>query len=324
MRSFKKIAAMMLAVAMLCSFTALGAEVVLKDVADVDSDNPVVTLGYDWSATTAAQTTMLVVKDATDIMYVNQFGEGASDVTLNLGNAFGSYTVVAGGMDVDTATTETFAYTSLAYDVTLTKTAGGNVSKDYAGNFNAEGVIEDVAKNTEIKFTFNPYVGYVISSLTVNGEAAEIANNGGELTVVVTEDTAIDVVFTEAEAADAAQAFTSEDIFDVPVAEGAEGEEAIASKIIFGKAIAPNGGEVVEAGMYLEKKNAEGEYEAFIASKKGIGGPFFAASGKTADNKYGIRFFRFEKGEYRVSSYVKYGPDAADVKFGKAVEFEVK
>lgn len=334
MRSFKKIAAMIMAVAMLCSFTALandaGVKVELNAITAPDTDNPTVTLGYT-ADTNAAQTTMLVYKGenlaGADIVYVNQFAEGASPVELRLGtdaDDYGTYTVVAGGMDVDTAYTTTFNHSLLAYDVTLTKTAGGTVTKDYAGNFNNENTLVDVLKNTEITFGFTPYVGYELTSVTVDGEAVSVDKTGDNLTITVTDDTVIDVTFTEAVAEEVAQAFTSAGIYDVPANEAAEDEDKLASKLVFGKAIAPNGGEIIEAGMYLEKwVEEEGAFKPFIASKEATGGPYFKANGRTADNKYGIRFFRFEAGRYQVRSYVKYGPNDSDVEYGAPVEFVV-
>ena len=335
MRSFKKIAAMIMAVAMLCSFTALadGVTVELSAITAPDSDNPTVTLGYT-DATNASQTTMLVYKGndnlaGADVVYINQFAAGADPVELRLGTDaedYGTYTVVAGGMDVDTATKATFTYTMLAYDVTLTKTEGGIVTKDYSGNFNEENKLVDVLKGTEITFGFTPYVGYEVSEVTVDGEPVSVNTAGGELTVTVTADTVINVTFTEAVQDEEAQAFTSGGIYDVPANEEAAAEEdQIDSKLVFGKAIAPNGGEIIEAGMYLEKwDETAGAYVEFIASKENVGGPYFKAENRTADDKYGIRFFRFQAGRYQVKSYVKYGTGEGDVAFGAPVEFVVE
>ena len=205
MRSFKKIAAMIMAVAMLCSFTALAADVALLEVADTDSDTPRVTIGYDWEATTAAQTTMVVYKNEVvngDIVYINQFAEDASAVTLELGNEYGDYTVIAGGMDVATTATETFSYRALAYDVTLTVSGNGFVENDYtAANLSATPVA--VNKGEVINFEIIPHLGNV-ATVTVNGENVAV---DGSLAVEVTEAKNIVITFTEV------GAFTSEDAF---------------------------------------------------------------------------------------------------------------
>lgn len=331
MRSFKKIAAMIMAVAMLCSFTALAAEsVTLIGVDDTNSDNPTVTLGYDWESTTAAQTTMVLYKDAVangDIVYINQFANGANAVELDLGNAYGEYTIVAGGTDVATAVEETFTYSELKCDVTLVASEGGRVLNNFDGELSATATA--VSKGTKIDFEFLPFVGYTVE-VEINGESAGVEAAGGKRSITVTEDTAINVVFTEVQATTEVETFTAAEIHDIEADANAENkDDTIASKLIFGKAIAPNQGDIIERGMYLEKwvtateEDQVSGYQPYAGERNDSTTAFFKANGFTVDGRYGIRFIRFSQGRYRVSSYVKYG-NAEEPVFGEAVEFVVE
>lgn len=322
MRSFKKIAAMIMAVAMLCSFTAFANAVVeLADITAPNSDNPTVTLGYA-DTTTAAQRTMLVYKgtalEGADVVYINQFAEDADPVTLNLeGSETATYTVVAGGMDVDKAHTKTFTYTAGSCNVTLTKNAYGFVENDFTGGELSETAVV-VNKDTVINFKFLPHVGY-IPTVTVNGESVSISDKN-ELEVTVNADTAIAVTFVEAEAT-TIQSFSGAEIHTIRGNEAAEDKaEKYESKLMFGKAVVPAGETITEAGMYLEKWNGS-TYEAYTEPRTTPYGPYFKAEDVTS-GKYGIRFIRFQAGKYRVRSYVKYGESGLET--GIPVEFEVQ
>ncbi len=323
MRSFKKIAAMIMAVAMLCSFTALAADVELLPVSDADSDNTMVTIGYDWNKTTASQTTMLVYRgealEGADVVYINQFAEKATPVTLDLTGAEpGGYTVIAGGMDVAEAKTKTFNFTALTYDVTLTVTGDGFVENDYdAANLSATPVA--VNKDEVINFEIIPHLGNV-AAVTVNG--VPFAGDG-KLSVKVDGAKDIVIAFTEATTTEEVKAMSGADIHTLPgKPESEDPDEKYESKLMFGKAIAPAGQEILEAGMYLEKLNEENdEFEPYEVERQAKVGPYFKAENQI-DGKYGIRFIRFNKGTYRVKSYVKYGED--QYAWGKEVEFVVE
>ena len=323
MRSFKKIAAMIMAVAMLCSFTALANAVVeLAPITAPDSDNTTVTLGYDWDNTTATQTTMLVYKgtalEGADVVYVNQFEKGASSVGLNFeGLEYGDYTVVAGGMGADSADKETFNYRALAYNVTLTKSANGFVETEGA---DLSETAVSVSKGTVIKLTLLPHVGY-IPTVTVNDANVDI-NETNEVSITVDGEKAIVVNFEKAEATTEYQSFSGSEIHTIEGNEAAEDKaDKYESKLMFGKAIAPAGAEILEAGMYLEKWDGSKFVEYTSERTNDAVAGYFKADNMTADNKYGIRFIRFTAGKYQVKSYVK--TDKGDYIYGKAVVFEV-
>ena len=123
------------------------------------------------------------------------------------------------------------------------------------------------------------------------------------------------------EATDAYQSFSGAEIHTIAGNEAAEDKaEKYDSKLMFGKAIAPEGSEILEAGMYLEKWNGT-EYEAFAGDRTFPDGPYFKAN-SMVDGKYGIRFIRFNAGKYQVKSYVKIGED--QYVYGIPVEFEVR
>ena len=87
MRSFKKIAAMTLAVAMLCSFTALGAEVALTDINDITDGTTSVTINYTSSA---SQSTVLLYAGTSlsgaNVVYIDQLLKDAQTGGINVGN----------------------------------------------------------------------------------------------------------------------------------------------------------------------------------------------------------------------------------------------
>jgi len=321
MRSFKKIAAMIMAVAMLCSFTALANAVVeLAPITAPDSDNPTVTLGYA-DTTTATQRTMLVYKgtdlEGADVVYVNQFAEDADAVELNLeGSETATYTVVAGGMDAAEADTETFVYTALGYNVTLTKSENGFVRTEGADLSETATVVN---KGTVIKLTLLPHVGY-IPTVTVNGDSVSV-NENNEVSITVDAEKAIEVTFVEAEATAEYQSFSASEIHTIAGNPDAEDKaEKYDSKLMFGKAIAPAGETITEAGMYLEKWDGSA-FVAYTEPRTTAYGPYFKADNMIG-GKYGIQFIRFEAGRYQVKSYVKYGD--GQYAYGKPVEFEVE
>lgn len=320
MRSFKKIAAMVMAVAMLCSFTALAAdpEVELNIVEEIDANNPTIELAY---TSTASQTTMLVYRgeelEGADVVYINQFAENADPVTLDLAGAeTGKYTVVAGGMDVAEADRAVFNYKAVTYAVALTADqTDGLVEYDYTGDLAA------VNKDTEITFTLTATkLGY-IPSVTVDGTPVSVV--AGKFTVKVDGPKTIDVDFVEATATEKYQSFNGAEIHEFagnPEAE--DNADRFDSKLMFGKAIAPAGETVLEAGMYLAKWNGT-DWEGYTSQKYvDVAGPYFKADNMTQDGKYGIRFIRFLAGRYQVKSYVKYGDD--QYAYGEPVEFVVE
>ena len=324
MRSFKKIAAMIMAVAMLCSFTALANAVVELDAITAPTpENPNVTLGYA-GTTTASERTMLVYKGTdlkgADVVYVDQFVAGASSVELALGTDaedYGTYTVVAGGMGADKADTQTFEYKAATCDVTLTIGDNGFVENDYTGANLSETAVA-VNKGTVINFKFLPHVGY-IPAVTVNGEPVSISDTN-ELEVTVNANTAIAVTFVEAEAT-TIQSFSGAEIHTIEGNEAAEDKaEKYDAKLMFGKAVVPAGETIAEAGMYLKKWNGT-DWEEYVEPRTVKYGPYFKAEGITS-GKYGIRFIRFNAGKYQVRSYVKLAN--GEYEYGIPVEFEVE
>ena len=315
MRSFKKIAAMIMAVAMLCSFTALAADpsVTLNIVDEIDSNNPTIALDY---TSTASQTTMLVYKgevlEGADVVYINQFAEGATPVTLDLTDAEpGKYTVVAGGMDVAEAVSDDFTYKAVTYAVTLRNDDEGFVEHNYTGEF------------ATVTFTFTAKkLGYIPSVMVDNAPVSVVDN---KLTVTVNDNMEINVDFVEAVATENYQSFNGAEIHSFAGdAEAEDNADRFDSKLMFGKAIAPTGETVTEAGMYLEQWNGTDwvGYETDTIIEKY--GPYFAADADkiTVDGKYGIRFIRFHRGTYRVKSYAKYGDGL--YAYGTPVEFVVE
>ena len=159
MRSFKKIAAMIMAVAMLCSFTALGASV---DISKIDVSEYDVTIQH---TSDAKEVTALVYsgKDLSgaNLVYIDQFENGYSIPTLTLDP--GTYTVVMGGIDVLSADTDEFTVedNTQSFNVSATSDANGYIKCDKTGT---------VEENTEISITFAPFVGYELDTFKINGE----------------------------------------------------------------------------------------------------------------------------------------------------------
>ena len=324
MRSFKKIAAMIMAVAMLCSFTALGATVTLTDIADTTSATTEVAISY---TSDASQNTILAFAgealSGANVVYIDQLAKGATQPKLNLTGApvDTTYTVWVGGTDVAEAAKDTFFYedATLKYDVTLVEaevaTRKGDVSYDVAS-------LEQVREGSDINFTFKPYLGYEINSIKLGDDTVNISGNTYKLTV--TGDVTIEPVFTEVVAT--AESYTYEKTYDVDaVGEGETAEPA--SKLTFGKANEKADATITAMGMLVKKWNAAanqgtGDWEEFKTTGDEEYGPKFPAARWTSDYKYGIRFFAFDPGTYQVTSYVEYS-DGTEV-FGVPVTFEVK
>ena len=317
MRSFKKIAAMVMAVAMLCSFTALAAEVNLADVADTTSATPTVTLNY---TSDAVQNTILVYAGTSvsnaDVVYINQLGQGAAadgiDVTIpNNAPVDSTYTVMVGGSEVATAATDTFFYADSTpkYDVTVTPATLGNISASVDSLVN-------IRENTEVVFTFAPNLGYEINNITVNDILTPITDN--KYTLTVTENTTITANFTAIDTS-ADGSYTYDRIIDVAAGEAVENaEKDLPSKLVFAKAV---GTDIVEMGMYLQKETAEG-YVDFVTTGEQQYGPYFAAAKWTVDRQYGIRFYAFSAGNYKMQSYTKHADGTYT--YGNAIEFTVE
>jgi len=317
MRSFKKIAAMTMAVAMLCSFTALGATVELSDIADVTSSNPTVTLEF---TSDADQNTILVYAGTAlsnaDVIYIDQIANGAAADGIDViipddAPVDSTYTVVVGGSNVATADTKTFFYEDATpkYDVTVAPATYGTISKSVDS-------LTDVVENTEIVFTFAPNLGYEINSVTVNDIVMPITDN--TFTLTVTEDTTLVANFTEIDTS-AEGAYTYDRIIDIAPGNAVENpDKDLPSKLVFAKAV---GTDIVEMGMYLEKE-VEGEYVPFLTTGDAQYGPYFAAAKWTDDLKYGLRFYAFSAGNYRMKSYTKHSN--GDYTYGNAIEFTVE
>ena len=319
MRSFKKIAAMALAVAMLCSFTVLGAEVNLTDVADTTSANPTVTLNY---TSDASQNTILVYAGTAlnnaDVVYIDQLAKGAAadgiDVTIpNEAPVDTNYTIMVGGSDVATAATDTFFYSDSTpkYDVTVSPATFGNVSASV-------GSLTNVIENTDVVFTFAPNLGYEIKNITLNEVVTAITDN--RYTLKVTADTTIVANFTAIDTT-ATGAYTYDKIIDVATGAAVENaDKDLPSKLVFAKAV---GTDIVQMGMYMQKETATaGVYEDFVTTGESMYGPYFAAAKWTGDRQYGMRFYAFAAGNYKMQSYTKHGDGTYT--YGNAIEFTVE
>lgn len=312
MRMFKKIAAMIMAVAMLCSFTALGAGVTITGIADVTTKNPNVVVGYE--STDVKDVTVLAYAgeklEGANLVYINQLA-GNSDVGFALGekDPFGKYTVMMGGTGLATAVSATFDYKdgTPTYKVTLAECANGTVSYDAAS-------LDKIREGSEVSFEFVPYLGYELTSLMVNGEEKIASVDNGNFAIEVAADTTIAPVFAEVVATEG-KSYTYAETFEVE----AIGEEP-ASNLSFGQAKEVAGKEIKSMGMRVEVYNGS-NWVGFVTTGDEAYGPKFPAARWTSDMKYGIRFFSFPQGTYRVTSYVTY--DDGDV-FGTPVEFTVE
>lgn len=324
MRSFKKIAAMIMAVAMLCSFTALGATVEITPFPeDLTSANPSVAINY---TSNASQNTILVYTGNENVVYIDQIAKGATKPTLDLTGApvETEYTVMVGGTNVDAADTETFFYgdSTPKFDVTVADPTNGSVTFDVAS-------LDDIKSGNTVKFTFTPNFGYVLKSVTKTiGDAEPVefsANVDGEYALVVEADTIITAVFGKEDAYTSAESYTYKDVFDLAEEED-EGLSStgqnFASKLFFGKAAVAEGKTIKSMGMEVYKDG-----EGLVTKDGSIDTKFAADPAKIKNNKYGIRFYGFEKGEYSIRSYVEYEVEEGaepDVAYGEYITFEVE
>ena len=318
MRSFKKIAAMIMAVAMLCSFTAFAAEVTSVTVADTTTVNNTANVKV---VSNAAQNTILAYKgtalEGANVVYIDQLNASAfaaDGVSFDLGtNASdaGTYTVVVGGTDVATAGKAIFNHTDATpkYTVEVAEYANGTVSY--------EGSLVNLNKDTEVTFTIIPYLGYELTSLMVGETESVSAVVDGVYTLTVTANTTITPVFAPV-VADAGASLTYAEMFDVEA--GVE-EGDVASKLTFGQAAAKADATITSMGMYVQEK-VNGEWTDFYTKGEEHYGPEFAAARWTNDYRYGVRFFGFAAGTYKVWSYVKYSDGT--VLNGDAIEFTVE
>lgn len=315
MRSFKKIAAMILAVAMLCSFTAFAG--VNLDNVDASVDAPSIYVDYN---STASQTSLLVFKgteltNAEDVIYINQYSTTLDRPTVAL-PGYGDYTVMVGGTDVATAASKKVSYAPVTYSVTV----NSDSSKGYFTH-NFEGSLDSIEGGEDIEFFFGPKLGYKVKSVSVDGSTQDVAPAGGSITVTVNSDVVIDVTWEEDTTE--GSAFTSAEIYDIPKdLDAAEEKDQAESKLVFGKVTKRADADPIEVGMYLQKKNAETDLWEDAFTSKNVGPYFAAEEGKVIDSKYGIQFFSFAKGEYKVQSYAKYGEN--DYVYGTEIVFEVK
>lgn len=315
MRSFKKIAAMILAVAMLCSFTALGASVTLTDPTITEG-----TLEFDVTTEDASQVSVIAYQGAGNVVYIDQLVANSSIPAIDLGTNYGEYTVIAGGIGVDTAIRKTVTYEApeiVTYDVTLSDVTNGTVSYDAAS-------LKEVEAGDTINFTFVPYMGYELTSLMVGGTEKVSEAGDGTYALVVEADTTVTATFSEIEVVGNDVVMYGKN-YDI-AADAAT--ETPASKLFFGQALGEN---VVSMGMYVEVKDGD-DWIGFKTSddpetpgNESVG-PYFAASNAkiAAGNKYGIRFFSFLPGTYKVSAYYETAEAGKVVNTDTAVEFTVE
>ncbi len=327
MRIFKKVIALAIAAAMLCSFSALAAHEATGTTAVEGTDGKKfeVNLNSDASMLSVLAYTGTSLADA-NIAYVDQYAAGA-DVIVTLGDdaESGEYKVLVGGTGVATAASTSYTYVKpvTEFDVTLpSSVANGYVEYD-ADSLTALEV------GTEVVFNFYAHMGFELSELTVNGTSVKDAMTGNTYTLTVAADLAtegaIAVVptFTAVAAADPATGavYTSSEVYDSGEYEGDEdpAHAGLNTNLTFGKVVPVAGKTVKAMGMKVEQK-VDGNWADFTTP--GGYGPKFAAKGWTSDFMYGIRFVGFNAGTYRVISYVEY-TDGAETT-GTPVEFVVQ
>lgn len=322
MRSFKKIAAMIMAVAMLCSFTVLGASVEISEIA---LSGNVATITYD--ATDVDEVTALVYSGTSfsgaNLVYIDQFEDGYEIPAIEAPD-YGTYTVALGGTGVATADTDTFEYadTRVFYNVTVADTANGYIKTE-------ADLSEAVLEGTEIELTFAPHIGYELESFTIGGEEKVAAATNGvySYTYVAAGNVEIKASFKLIETAEEAGAvYTSAGIYDVTGEVDPENpKDAEASKLAFGKAKEVAGKVAKNMGMKVEVYDEEKATFVDFKTPAGVG-PLFRAT-NPINNVYGIRFFGFAAGTYKVTSYVQYADaetGALDTEiYGTSVEFTV-
>ena len=326
MRSFKKIAAMIMAVAMLCSLTAFAAEVTSVTVADTTTLAPTANVVI---ASDAAQNTILAYKGTAlagaNVVYIDQLDGAtvaADGVSFDLGTDAadaGEYTVMVGGTDVATARPATFNHTDATpkynVDVQLADAMDGTVSWDEDIS-----LLQPVNKGTVITFKLIPHLGCELVSLLVNGVESVSAVVNGTYTLTVNADTTIRPVFDWEVAAGEGKSYTYAEMFDLEA--GVEDGD-VASKLTFGQAEEKTDAEITSMGMYVKVWSDEAnDYVDFYTTGEEHYGPEFAAAKWTNDYRYGVRFFGFAQGTYKIWSYVKY--DDGTVLNGDAIEFTVE
>lgn len=334
MRSFKKIAAMIMAVAMLCSFTALGAEVNIGEIV-VTEDN-FVTIPF--TAKDVEEVTALVYSgedlSGANLVYIDQFDADAyTDNNVSALPAFkvgeGAHTVLMGGTGLSTATSKSFTGKEELVEewtVTVAETENGYI-KAFIDGEEAD-LSSKITNGTKINLEFAPYIGYELASFTIGGvdKTTSITNTKGVSTYAYTaeEDAEIVVTFKEV-SVDAAEGgvHTSADIYDVEGTDDNDDKADDSFKLTFGKVVEAAGKDIDEYGMIVEVKNGD-NWDKFY-TKSGAGNYFKSLTG-LANGAYGMRFFGFTAGTYRVTSYVKYKDAEGNVteKTGAPVVFEVK
>ena len=322
MRSFKKIAAMIMAVAMLCSFTALGAEVYVDYI---ELDGNVATIYYiaeEVDEVTALVYTGDLNSSDANIVYIDQFDSAvyADDGLSVVLEEEGDHTVLLGGTGVAISDVceDYFTYEAgeQTYTISLAPVTnnGGYIRPN-------KSLSETFESGAEIELTFAPYIGYALDSLTIGGNVIsglEPVNGVYTYKHTVTANAEIVVRYEAIETSAEGDVHTSGGIYNI--AAGAER----ASKIAFGKAVVGTSGKnIVSRGMEVFHK-VDGEYVPFQnPSEQGTEGLFAAEDGKwTNDGAYGIRFFGFADGDYRIRAYVQYEGDAEPV-YGDPVFFTV-
>lgn len=317
MKSFKKIAAVTLAVAMLCSFTALGATVEITSASVTDG---VASIEY---TSDASQVTALVYSGTSlsgaNLVYVDQLVGGSNIPALKLSD-YGKHTVAMGGIDVAVADTEEINYddTTTTYALTLPEgVTGGTLDHDYTGD------VANVAENTEINFKIIPWLGYELTSFMVGGEqnVGNVVNGAYKLTM--TGPTSIAVTFSPIVADENGEAQTFGGVYEIAGEKTDNPKDEGKSMLTFGSAATVDGKVATNMGIYLE--TADGTP---VTSRGSNVGPYFKAVNPTASNMYGIRFFELEAGTYKAYAYVEYtnlatGELEAPVK-GEAVVFTVQ
>lgn len=326
MRIFKKVIALAIAAAMLCSFSALAAHEATGTTAvdGTDGKKFEVNLNSDASMYTVLAYTGSSLADA-NIAYVDQYAAGA-DVIVTLGDdaESGTYNVLVGGTGVATAASTSYNYvrTVTAFDVTLPASVANGYVEHNADSFTA------VEVGTAIEFKFYAHMGYELSELTVNGASVKEAMIGNTYTLTVAAALATEGVIAVvptfsavAAAPETGAVYTAGEVFDSGVYEGDEDPDhaGLNTNLTFAKAVPDTGRTVKAMGMKVEKY-VDGAWAPFT-TPSGYG-PKFAAKAYTSDFMFGIRFVGFNAGTYRVTSYIEY--TEGDDTVGAPVEFVVQ
>ena len=243
------------------------------------------------------------VSDADNVKY--KYGTYSTEDTEAIAKPALTYE----GSDITTGPT--------TYDVTVAEYANGYVKADAA--------LTDVEADTVINFEFTPHMGYALTSLKINEVESINAVVNGRYALTVAADTTVAAEFTAVAADVDGDVFTASKVYDIAAdADAALDKEKGASKLTFGKAVEVAGKTARNMGMEVQVK--EGDTFVDYATPKGVGPKYRAHT--PVNNQFGIRFFSFPAGTYRVRSYVDYEDLATGALgesiYGEYVEFTVE